>query len=160
MRAAIYTRVSTEEQIDGFSLSAQAEHCQRYADQKGWTVVHIYEERGRCGKSAQRPEFQEMIQDADAKQFDVVIVHKIDRFSRSLLDLMTYLKRLNDHSVLFVSISEDMDYTTPNGRLMLNMIGSVAQWYLDNLSMETKKGKQEQARQGGWNARFRLAIQT
>jgi site-specific DNA recombinase len=55
MRTVIYTRVSSEEQLDGFSLSAQAEQCRRYADQKGWTVVRLYEERGRSGKSAQRP---------------------------------------------------------------------------------------------------------
>src|SRR5690349_6951240 len=127
MRVAIYTRVSTEEQIDGFSLSAQAEQCRRYAEQKGWAIVKIYEERGRSGKSAQRPEFQQMIADADSQQFDVIVVHKIDRFSRSLLDLMIYLKQLNEQGILFVSISEDMDYTTPNGRLMLNMIGAVAQ---------------------------------
>lgn len=154
MKVAIYTRVSSDEQVDGFSLSAQSEHCTGYATQKGWQVIRVYEERGRSGKSTLRPEFQQMIRDAEAKQFDVIVVHKLDRFSRSLVDLLVYFGRLNELGVTLVSVSEDFDFTTPWGKLMLGVLGSVGQWYLDNLRTEITKGKKERARQGFWNGRL------
>jgi len=151
LRAAIYTRVSSEEQIEGHSLSAQAEIIRNFCFQRGWTVVQMYEERGRSGKNALRPEFQQMIKHAEAGLFDVIIVHKLDRFSRSLQDVLTYLKYLDEHNVSFVSVNESFDFTTPTGKVQLVIMAAMAEWYLDNLSQETIKGKRERARKGGWN---------
>ncbi len=160
MKAAIYTRVSSEEQVDGHSLSAQAELVNTFASSRGWQVVHTYEERGRSGKSAIRPEFQRMIRDAELRLFDVIIVHKLDRFSRSIGDTMTYLKRLQNMDVGLVSVTEDFDFTTPHGKLMLGLVATFAEWYLDNLSQETSKGKHERARQGGWNGTLPFGYST
>jgi site-specific DNA recombinase len=151
MKVAIYTRVSSEEQVDGYSLSAQEEQARRFAEFKGWTVVALYEEPGRSGKSDLRPVFQQMIRDAEAHQFDVILVHKLDRFSRNVLDVLSYLKRLHQYDVSFTSVTEDFDFTTPMGRMLLTLLAAFAEWYLSNLSHETAKGKAERARKGDWN---------
>ena len=151
VRVAIYTRVSTEEQVDGHSLSAQVELVRQYAGQRGWEIVHVYEERGRSGKTALRPEFQRMLRAAESRLFDIVIVHKLDRFSRSLQDVLHYLGHLDKQGVSLISISENWDFTTPIGRLMLAMFAALAEWYVNNLSDETSKGKRERARSGSWN---------
>jgi hypothetical protein len=92
-----------------------------------------------------------MIADAKAHRFDVIVVHKLDRFSRSLLDIFTYFKYFSDWGVTFVSITEQFNFTTPVGKVLLAILAAFAEWYLDNLSQETKKGKRERARQGLWN---------
>ena len=154
MRVAIYTRVSSQEQIDGYSLDAQKHICEQFAQQRNWHVVHVYEEPGRSGRSALRPAFQQMITDAAAGLFDVILVHKLDRFSRSLLDVLTYLGKLSEYDVSFVSASEQFDFSTPFGKVILAMLAAFAQWYLDNLAAEIKKGKMERFRQGDWNGRL------
>lgn len=151
-RVAIYTRVSSEEQIDGYSLAAQHEITSKFADSKGWQVVKVYEERGRSGKSTLRPEFQAMMHDASLKMFDAILIHKLDRFSRSLLDVLLSIKALNERNIVLVSASEPMlDFSTPQGKLMAVVMAAFAEWYLDNLRDEIKKGKRERARQGDWN---------
>lgn len=151
MKVAGYIRVSSEEQVDGYSLSAQEKAIEDFASLKGWQVVNIYREEGKSAKSDLRPVFQQMIDDAKAGHFDVIAVHKLDRFSRSLIDVMTYLNDLNEHDVSFVSVTEDFDFSTPIGKVILAMLAAFAQWYLDNLSNEVSKGKKERARKGGWN---------
>ncbi len=83
MRAAIYSRVSHEEKVEGWSLDAQHELCLALAAQRGWTVApqHIHFEPGRSAKTDARPAFQRMMRQARAKQFDHIIVHKLDRFT-------------------------------------------------------------------------------
>jgi len=160
MRAVAYIRVSSEEQLDGHSLEAQQRAIRLFCDARGYTVVKTYEERGRSGKTAHRPEFQAMIAAAERGAFDVIVVHKLDRFSRSLLDTLTYLGRLDKVHVSFVSASEDFDFTTPMGRVMLALLGGFAQWYLDNLSTEIVKGKHERARKGYHNGRLAFGYTT
>lgn len=160
MRAAIYTRVSSREQIEGYSLSAQREICTKFIEEKGWRVIAHYEEQGRSGKSDQRPQFQQMVEAARRGKFDVIVVHKLDRFSRSLLDVLLYLDKLNKCNVSFVSVAESFDFTTPQGRLMLAVTGAFAQWYLDNLASEIKKGKRQRAAEGGWNGTLSFGYTT
>jgi len=160
MKAVGYIRVSTDEQIDGYSLSAQEKAIRDFASLRGWQVTHIYIEAGVSAKDDNRPEFQRMIQDATAGHFDVICVHKLDRFSRSLIDCMTYLNQLNEHKVSFVSVTEDFDFSTPIGKVILAMLAAFAQWYLDNLSNEVSKGKKERARKGGWNGTLSFGYTT
>lgn len=148
MRAVIYTRVSTNEQIDGYSLDAQQEQCTRFCESRGWQVVRVYQDAGRSGLSIHRPALQEMLKATD---YDVIVCHKLDRFSRSLLDVMSQLAALNERGVTFASASEQFDFSTPFGKVILAMLAAFAQWYVDNLATEIRKGKQERARQGGWN---------
>jgi len=160
MKAVGYIRVSTDEQIDGYSLSAQENAIRGFASSKGWQVTHIYIEAGKSAKDDNRPQFQQMIQDAQHGHFDVIVVHKLDRFSRNLVDCMTYLNQLDKWSVAFVSVTEQFDFSTPMGKVMLAMLGAFAQWYLDNLSSEVSKGKKERARKGSWNGTLSFGYTT
>ena len=153
MKAAIYTRVSSEMQLNGYSLDAQLTVCHRLAAERGWEVVHTYTDKGISAKTTQRPQFQVMMQAAQrGEYFEVVIVHKLDRLSRSVVDLLTILHDLESQGVALVSATEQFDFTTPMGRVMLTMLAAFAQWFLDNLSAETAKGKRARAEAGMWNS--------
>jgi site-specific DNA recombinase len=92
------------------------------------------------------------MRDARAGRFDVIIVHKLDRLSRSVVDVLNTLHDLEAVGVVFVSVTEQFDFTTPMGKVMLTMLAAFAQWYLDNLGVETAKGKQARAEAGLWNS--------
>ncbi len=157
-RAALYIRVSTEEQaVEGWSIDAQERALRSYCQLKDWQVVSIFKDEGRTGTNTDRPGFQEMLQAAKGRTFDTVVVHKLDRFSRNLEDVMRILGELEKYSVTFVSATEaNMDFTTPYGRMMLGFMGTMSQWYVDNLRNETTKGKRERFEQGFYNGDLRF----
>jgi site-specific DNA recombinase len=154
LRAALYIRVSSEEQVEGYSLDAQERAGRLYGDAHGWTVVQVYRDEGKSARTddlAKRPAFQHLLADAEAGRIDVVIVHKLDRFSRNLRVTLETLERLQRWNVGFVSITEQMDFTTPIGKVILATLAAFAQYYSDNLATEVKKGKAERKAQGLWN---------
>jgi site-specific DNA recombinase len=153
-RAAIYVRVSSEEQVQGYSLAAQERAAEAYCQSHGWDVVRIYRDEGRSARTdniAKRPGFAFMLEDAQSGLFDVIVVHKNDRLARNRRIAFETFDLLAKAGVGFVSIAENMDYSTPAGRLMLTMLVGLNQFYSDNLSLETKKGKQERKAQGIYN---------
>jgi site-specific DNA recombinase len=96
MRAVIYARVSTEEQAEeGHSIDAQLRIVREFCAHRGWTIVGEYVDPGRSGRTLKRPRMQALIADAQLHLFDVVVVHKLDRLSRSLIDTLTLLSDLN-----------------------------------------------------------------
>lgn len=150
-RLAMYVRVSSEEQIKGYSLSAQERAIDSYAAQHGHHIVARYRDEGKSAKTdsiAKRPAFRQMLADAEAGRFDVVVVHKLDRFARNLQVQLGAYDRLGKAGVGFVSLNENLDYTTPMGRMILSQLGSVNQFYSENLALEVKKGKGERKSQG------------
>jgi DNA invertase Pin-like site-specific DNA recombinase len=125
MRAAIYARVSTagngqspEMQIREFS-----EHCER----RGWTVTDKYVDVGVSGTKEKRPELDRLMADAHKRKFDVVVVWKFDRFARSVSHLLRALETFNALGIAFVSLSEQMDTTTPAGRMVFTVLAAVAE---------------------------------
>lgn len=154
-RAVIYARVSTSEQaVEGWSVDAQLRACRAEAERRGWTLVEEYVEEGRSARTdnpAKRPRFQAMLAAVDAHQLDVILVHKLDRFSRNLRVTLDTFERMAHASVAFVSITEQIDYATPSGRLFLTMLGGLGQWYSDALAQSTRMGKQERKAQGLYN---------
>ena len=116
------------------SLGAQRNVCLEIAQKRGWNVVNIYEDPGFSAKDVKRPAFQRMMLDAENNLFDVVLVHKLDRFSRSIADTLSSFKHLDDHKVAFTSATENFDFSSAQGRLFFNMMTVFAQWYLENLS--------------------------
>jgi DNA invertase Pin-like site-specific DNA recombinase len=151
MKAALLARVSTEEQVEGYSLDAQRRAFNTLVQGRGWSVYREYIEEGRSAHTDdinKRPIFKEAIEDALAKKYDVLVVHKIDRFSRKLRVTLEYFEKLGKAGVGFVSIENQIDYTTSMGRLMLVMQGGLAEFYSDNLSQEVKKGLGERKAQG------------
>ncbi len=111
LRAGIYCRVSREEQVQGYSLDAQARACREYATSRGWSVASEYREEGRSARTdviARRPEFRRLLDDVRPGQFDVVIVHKVDRFARNLRISFEALDVLGRAGVAFVSVTENV----------------------------------------------------
>jgi len=135
-----YKRVSTADQAtEGHSLDAQHDAIIRFASQRGWKLVRIYEDSGISGTRSDRPALEQLLDDAAQGQFDVVIVHAIDRFYRDLQGLLKALSFLQKHDVAFISLAENIDFTTPWGKLALAVLGTLAEIYIDKLSAETSK---------------------
>lgn len=153
-RIAIYYRVSGKEQLQGYSLDAQLRALEAWAEQHGHEIAGRYPEPARSARTEDertRPAFNQMLADAEAGRFDIVVVHKLDRFARNRRVAFEAFHRLGKAGVGFISLSEQMDYSTPSGQLMLTMLVGMAQFYSDNLSFETKKGKGERKAQGLYN---------
>ncbi len=155
MRAVCYLRFSCIEQADGFSLDAQRHSTHACIQQRGWTLVREYVDAGHSAKAnAHRPGFEQMMADAALGLFDVVVVDKVDRFYRHLKGLLTALDELNSYGVTVTSVKENLDFTSPWGKIALSILGILAEVYIDNLRQETKKGKVARARKGLWNGKI------
>src|SRR5579875_934161 len=127
MRAGVYYRVSSEEQVDGFSLDAQRRILLDACAGKGWQVAQEYSDEGKSARSdqiAKRPGFKRMIEDVEAGLLDVILVHKLDRFARNIRVTFEYLELLARSGVKFVAVGQDVDYTTPEGRMFMGMLAS------------------------------------
>ena len=97
MRAALYARVSDEEQVEGYSLDAQKRAFRAYVEGQGWDIYHEYVDEGVSAHTddvAKRPLFRQMIDDALTRRWDVLVVHKLDRFSRNVRITLEYLEKL------------------------------------------------------------------
>jgi site-specific DNA recombinase len=155
VRCVIYTRKSTEEGLDQDfnSLHAQREAAEAYImSQKhlGWTLVPThYDDGGFTGANLDRPALQQLLDDIDARRVDVIVVYKVDRLSRSLLDFARLVDRFDQHSVSFVSVTQQFNTTSSLGRLTLNILLSFAQFEReiigertrDKMSAARRKGK-------------------
>lgn len=157
LRAVGYRRVSMRDQVDGFSPDAQEVNIRKFAANKGWELGEIYIDAGiSAKKDSHRPSLERLMKDAEMDKFDVVIVDKIDRFYRHLTGLLTALDKLHSFDVSFASVQEQMDFTSPWGKLTLTMLGMLAEIYIDNLRQETEKGKLQRARDGYYNGNIPL----
>ncbi len=151
MITAIYARVSSEEQVEGYSIDAQIRAFHNLVEAKSWGVYKEYIEEGKSARTEdinKRPVFKEAMADGLANKYDILVVHKVDRFSRRLRVTLEYFDKLGRAGVGFFSIVEQMDFSTPWGKFTLTMLGGLAELYSDNLSQETKKGLHERRKQG------------
>jgi site-specific DNA recombinase len=151
MRAALYARVSSEEQVEGYSIDAQTRAFRLLCEGKQWTPYREYIEEGKSARTeniSKRPVFKQAMSDGLDGLYDVLVVHKVDRFSRKLRITLEYFDKLAKAEVGFISIVEQMDFSTPWGKFTLSMLGGLAELYSDNLSQETKKGWHERREQG------------
>jgi putative DNA-invertase from lambdoid prophage Rac len=123
MKVAIYTRVSTEEQ----NTERQASELREFAKARGWNVVMEESDR-RSGKDDQRPGYRRVMDAAKKRRIDVVLVHKLDRWGRSVKQLITSLEELKAVGVKFVSLGDGFDFTTPQGELMYGIVAAFAQF--------------------------------
>lgn len=154
IKAVAYARVSSKEQADKeLSIPAQLEAIQNYCKQRGWNSVHEYIDAGKSAKTDERPEFQRMIATAKKqnRDFDAIIVHKFDRFSRSRDDHVIYKSLLKKIGITVYSVSEQSDPDTPHGFLMEGILEVVSEFYNLNLKVETMKGLKENALRGYHN---------
>jgi site-specific DNA recombinase len=134
LRCGVYTRKSTDEGLEKEfnSLDAQRESCEAYiASQRseGWVLVHDrYDDGGVSGGTLDRPALKRLLADIEAGLIDVVVVYKIDRLSRSLMDFSKLVQAFDEHQVTFVSVTQAFNTTTSMGRLTLNILLSFAQF--------------------------------
>jgi len=150
-RAVGYIRVSDESQVEGHSLDAQRKEIGRWSKQRGLDLIAIYAEEGRSAhteKIHRRPQLARLLKDAEAGAFDIVVVHNIDRWSRNVGVQRQALQRLGDANVGFASVAEDIDFTTPAGRLLLTMMGGVAEFFSDQLGFHVSKAQKHRAELG------------
>lgn len=151
MKVALYIRVSTEEQAQhGYSLAAQEERLKAYAMSQDWEIVKIYRDEGRSAKDLKRDQLQRMLTDLKIGLFDVVLVYRLDRLTRSVLDLYELLKIFDQHDVKFKSATEVYDTTTAIGRLFITLVAALAQWERENLAERVKFGMLKKASLGEW----------
>jgi site-specific DNA recombinase len=151
LRCCIYARVSTDEQAErDLSIPFQLERCCYHAQGKGWEVVKEFIDAGESARTDKRPEFQQMITAARSKEFDVILVHKFDRFARNDYDFVIYEKELDDLGIILESVSEPGDASTPAGYISRRMMQVISSWYSKNLAVEVKKGLQRKVENGGW----------
>lgn len=151
MKVAIYVRVSTDEQAKhGYSIAAQEERLLAYCTSQDWEVVKMYKDEGFSAKDLQRPKLQRLLGDLKSGMFDVVLVYRLDRLTRSVLDLYKLLAEFDEHEVKFKSATEIYDTTTATGRLFITLVAALAQWERENLGERVKMGMLKKANLGEW----------
>jgi site-specific DNA recombinase len=128
MQVLGYARVSTEDQArEGVSLAAQQAKIEAYAVVKDWMLAEIVRDEGVSAKILKRPGLQYLLALMAQLQVQAVIVHKLDRLTRSVKDLNTLVELFEKQGVALVSLQESLDATTATGRLMMNLLASVSQ---------------------------------
>lgn len=150
MRAALYVRVSTEDQANtGFSLDAQVKKLEAYCRIREWTVADIYRDEGYSGRTKDRPEYNRMMQESD--KWDVVLVMKMDRIHRNSLNFTMMIEELNRNGKQFNSVQDKFDTTTAMGRFVMDIMQRIAQLESEQIGERVYRGMEEKAREGRGN---------
>lgn len=152
MNAVIYARYSSHNQTEQ-SIEGQLHDNYAWAEQQGITVIAEYIDRALTGTKDDRPDFQRMIADAAKKQFEMVIVWKLDRFARNRYDSAIYKARLKKHGVRVVSVKENIT-DSPEGIILEGLLESMAEYYSANLSQNVIRGIRESASKGHYPGGF------
>lgn len=151
-RAAIYMRVSTDEQASsGYGLDVQRERCRAMATVKGWEIVAEYADEGISGTkdASGRPALAELIGGVDAGLFDAVIVLALDRLGRKTRIVLDLVETLTQASIALVSVKESLDTSSPQGQFVLTMFAALAQLERDNIVQRTTDGRNARGRIDG-----------
>ena len=138
-----YCRFSSDNQREE-SIDAQKRAINKYADEHGLVIAKWYVDEACSAKTARRPDFQQMIQDSKSREFNTLLIYKIDRFSRDEYDMVYYKRILKLNGVKIVSVCENID-DSPQGQMLLTMLEGFAVYYSRNLSNEVRKGMNENA---------------
>jgi DNA invertase Pin-like site-specific DNA recombinase len=126
MRVAIYARVSTAH--NGQDPAMRTRELREYCERRAWDVAGEFVDIGISGAKDSRPQLNRLMTDAKQRRFDAVLVWKLDRFARSLKHLVNALAEFEALGVAFISLKDNLDLTTPSGRLMFQIIGAMAEF--------------------------------
>jgi len=156
MKCVLYPRVSTEMQVDGYSLEGQKNGLRRFADREEMEIIGIYEDAGKSGKSIEgRPAFKKMLSDIkDGLGIDYILVYKLSRFGRNAADILNSLEFVQSYGINLICIEEGIDSSQASGKLLISVLSAVAEIERENIIEQTMNGRREKARQGGWNGGF------
>ncbi len=156
MKCAIYVRVSTEMQVDGFSLDAQINTLKRYAEREGMIIVDTYEDAGKSGKSIEgRPSFKKLLDDIkNGLDIKYVLVYKLSRFGRNAADILNSIELIQSYDINLIATEEGIDSSQTSGKLLISVLSAVSEIERENILEQTMNGRREKARQGGWNGGF------
>lgn len=151
-RVAVYIRVSTNEQAsEGYSIPEQKVRCEKYCDAMGYTVARIYTDPGYSGANIDRPAMQQLISDIKSDLFDIVLVYKLDRLSRSQKDTLYLIEDVFlKNNVSFISMSENFDTASPFGRAMIGILSVFAQLEREQIKERMEMGRIGAAKMGRW----------
>ena len=144
-KVAIYARFSSDNQREE-SIDAQIRAINEYCTYNKYTVIKIYTDEAKSATTDDRPQFQQMIKDSSTGMFDMVIVHKLDRFSRDRYDSAFYKRELKKNKVRLISVLENLD-DSPESIILESVLEGMAEYYSANLSREVMKGMKETAYQ-------------
>ena len=151
MKIASYIRVSTEDQTkESYSLEVQQECLASFAKREAFEIFKVYRDDGVSGYTTERPALKKLLKDAKNKKFDLVLVYKIDRFSRNLKDMLNLVDELSSYGVGFKSATEPFDSTTSTGKLMFQQLGSFAEFERNRIAERVFPGMVKGVQQGNW----------
>ena len=152
-KCILYPRVSTEMQVEGYSLDGQKNSLKRFAEREEMQIVGIYEDAGKSGKSIEgRPAFKRMLSDIqEGLDVDYVLVYKLSRFGRNAADILNSLEFIQSYGVNLLCIEEGIDSSQTSGKLLISVLSAVAEIERENILEQTMNGRREKARQGKWN---------
>jgi DNA invertase Pin-like site-specific DNA recombinase len=155
-RVAIYARVSTLNQ--GQDPGLQTRELREFAERRGWTIIGEYVDRGISGTKDSRPAMNQLLAAVRKRKCDVILVWKMDRWARSLRNLVNSLAELEALGVAFVSLRDNVDLTTPSGRLMVQIIGAMAEFERSLIQERVKAGLRNARAKGKRIGRPRIAV--
>ena len=154
-RCYIYTRVSTEMQIDGYSLEAQEDYLRKEAAHRGYEVAEVFSDKGVSGKNTtNRPQFQEMLRriaNGNEDEVEYVYVFKLSRFGRNTADVMYNVQLMEDYGVKLYAVADGIDSGGPAGKMLVPVMSSVAEIERENILAQTMAGRRQKAKEGKWN---------
>jgi DNA invertase Pin-like site-specific DNA recombinase len=157
MRVALYARVSTRDKEQNPETQLYA--LRQYAERREWEVVKIYIDQASAGDLGRRSEWRQLLADVKKRDFDAVLVLKLDRAFRSVLDTANTMDNFQHHKVGFVSITQEFDTTSSTGRLMLNLLAAFAEFERDMISERVKEGMNRAKAEGKHVGRPRKGAQ-
>lgn len=147
MRAVIYARVSSEDQVKGYSLPSQEEECLKLIQSKGYSYVDSYVDDGYSAKNTKRPALQRLLSDAEKNIFDVIVIWKLDRLSRNTIDGLTLVSNVfNQNKIGVISCTDNIDTSTAAGYTMLTILFAFAEYERNQMKERISMGYAKKAR--------------
>ncbi len=156
VKAALYGRISTTNH--GQDIGIQTRELRQFAEARGWQIVGEYLDEGISGAKDSRPELNKLMADAHKRRFDVVAVWKFDRFARSVSHLLRALETFKALGIEFVSFSEQLDTSTPAGKMVFTVLGAVAELERSLIAERVKAGLRNARAKGKRLGRPRAAV--
>ncbi len=156
MRVAIYARVSTSN--NGQSPEMQLHELREYAGRRGWEIAGEYVDLGISGAKEKRPEVDRLMAEAHRRRFDAVVVWRFDRFARSVSHLLRALETFKALGIEFVSLSEQVDTSTPTGKMVFTVLGAVAELERSLIAERVRAGLRNARAKGKRLGRPRVVV--